>query len=157
MQWLSAEERAAWLATAALTMRLPHALDAQLQAGQGLSFFEYMIMAVLSERPDRTLRMGGIAAATSASPSRLSHAVRRLEDQGYLRRDRLPGAGRRTSATLTDLGYGRVVAAAPGHVRRVRELLIDAVGPAELAVLRSIGETVLKRIDPDDTCLDGLG
>ena len=150
--WLTAEERAAWLAAAALMVKLPSALDAQLHADEGLSFFEYMIMAVLSERADHTLQMSEIAEATSASLSRLSHTVTRLEGQGFLRRERIPGAGRRTNAILTDAGHAKVVAAAPGHVQRVRRLVIDAIAPEDLAALRRIGDKVLERIDPGRSC-----
>lgn len=154
-RWLDADERAAWLAANALIVRLPAALDAHLQRTAGLSLFEYMVMAVLSEQPDRTLQMSDIAAAASASLSRLSHVAGRLERQGFLRRDRLPGAGRRTSATLTDEGYAKVVATAPGHVAAVRELLIDAVTPEDLAALRRIGTTVAHLVDPHDLRLGG--
>ncbi|MCF6379872.1 MarR family winged helix-turn-helix transcriptional regulator [Nocardioides KLBMP 9356] len=151
-QWLTEDERAAWLAASAVLIRLPAALDAQLQADHGLTFFEYMVLAVLSEREDRTLQMSDIAAATSSSLSRLSHVVKRLEAQGLVRRERVPGAGRRTNAVLTDAGFAKVVAAAPGHVARVRDLLVDAVPAEDLAALRRIGETVLGRIDPEDRC-----
>jgi len=158
VQWLSPDERAAWLAVAAVMIKLPAALDNQLQADEGLSFFEYMVMAMLSEQEDRRLQMSELAAAASASLSRLSHAVKRLEGQGYLRRERLPGAGRRTCAELTDTGYAKVVQAAPGHVRRVRELLIDAVAPEQLSVLRAVGEIVVERADPQRTCpTEGAG
>ncbi|MEV6810926.1 MarR family transcriptional regulator [Micromonospora sp. NPDC051296] len=152
VRWLSSEERAAWLAVAALIVKLPSALDAQLQEDEGLSFFEYMVLAVLSEQADRTLQMTDIASAASASLSRLSHTVKRLEAQGLVRRDRLPGPGRRTTATLTDLGYRKVARSAPSHVQRVRELLIDAISPEQLRTLRDIGDRVLERIDPDRYC-----
>lgn len=150
--WLDADEEEAWLGAAALMVRLPSALDAQLQAESGLSFFEYMALAVLSEQESRSLQMSDIARATSGSLSRLSHTIGRLEKQGLVTRSRLPGAGRRTEARLTDAGYAKVVAAAPGHVRRVRELLIDAVPAEHLRVLGEVGRTVIQRIDPDDDC-----
>jgi DNA-binding MarR family transcriptional regulator len=112
-------------------------------------------MAVLSERDDRTLQMTEIAAATSASLSRLSHAVTRMESQGFMLRERLPGKGRRTNAILTDAGYAKVAAAAPGHVRRVRQLFIDPVSASRLRTMREVGEIVLDRIDPTrPDCLD---
>jgi len=151
-RWLDADELAAWIATAGLVTRLPGALDAQLQAQQGLTFFEYMVLAVLSEQADRTLQMSDIAVAASSSLSRLSHVAKRLEAQGFLRRERVPGAGRRTNAVLTDAGLDKVVAAAPGHAARVRHLLVDAVSADDLAALRRIGEIVLARIDPDRAC-----
>jgi DNA-binding MarR family transcriptional regulator len=153
-QWLSPAQREAWLGAAGLVVRLPAALDAQLQADAGLSFFEYMILAVLSEQDDRALQMSEIARFSSSSLSRLSHTVGRLEKQGLVTRTRLPGPGRRTLATLTDAGMDKVVAAAPGHVRRVRELLVDAVPPEHLEILGQVGRTVLGQIDPTDDCLD---
>lgn len=150
--WLGAEERAAWLATVGMLVRLPAVLDAQLQADAGLSFFEYMVLAGLSESPGRTLQMSDIARFSSSSLSRLSHTARRLESQGLIERTQQPGAGRRTNATLTDAGYAKIAAAAPAHVRAVRRLLVDAVTPEQLAALREISEAVLHRIDPDAPC-----
>jgi DNA-binding MarR family transcriptional regulator len=103
---------------------------------------------VLSERADRTMRMNEIAAGVSASLSRLSHVVTRLEKQGLLYRSRVPGSGRRTTATLTDAGYAKVVAAAPDHVAAVREYYVDALEPADLATLQRVGLAVARRIDP---------
>lgn len=150
--WLTPEEQSAWLGAAALMMRLPAALDAQLQEESGLNFFEYMVLAVLSEQEDRALQMSDIARASSASLSRLSHTVGRLEKQGFVIRSRIPGAGRKTLATLTDAGYEKVVASAPGHVRHVRRLLIDAVSSESLRALGEVGRTVAQQIDPDDQC-----
>lgn len=147
-RWLSPEERTAWMATAGLMMKLPAALDARLQADAGLSFFEYMALAMLSEQPDHSLQMSDLARVTSVSLSRLSHATKRMEALGYLTRSRLPGAGRRTAATLTPAGLAKVEATAPGHVAHVRELVIDAATPAQLAALREVGFAVLERIDP---------
>lgn len=150
VRWLSPDERDAWLAAASLTVLLPGALDAQLQADAGLSFFEYMILAVLSEQDDRTLRMSDIAAFASGSLSRLSHAATRLEKQGFLTRSKIPGPGRSTNATLTEAGYAKVVATAPGHVAEVRRLLIDAVDPADLAALTRIGRALGARLAAPD-------
>ncbi len=150
--WLSADERAAWLAVSALTVRLPAALDAQLQRDADLGLFEYMVLAVLSEQPDRTLQMTDIARFASASLSRLSHSAKRLERAGYLTRRQLPGGGRRTNATLTDAGYAKVVATAPGHVREVRRLLVDVLAPDEIVALRNIGRKIIDAIDPENDC-----
>lgn len=145
--WLTSDERAGWLAVAALMTKLPGALDAQLQADAGVSFFEYMVLAVLSEQPDRTLQMSEIAHFVSGSLSRLSHTAKRLEGQGLLSRAQVPGQGRRTNATLTERGYQAVVEAAPGHVRHVRRLLIDALSGEDLAVLARVGDEVLGQIE----------
>lgn len=149
--WLSGDEREAWLAVAALAVKLPAALDAQLQADHGLSFFEYMVLAMLSEQDERALQMSELAEVTSASLSRLSHAARRLEGQGFIRRERVPGSGRRTVALLTDAGQAKVEAAAPEHVRTARSLVIDVVSVEDLAALGRVGRAVLGQIDGSAT------
>ncbi|MFE1397257.1 MarR family winged helix-turn-helix transcriptional regulator [Nocardiopsis dassonvillei] len=141
-RWLEPDELAAWLANSALMISLPAALDARMQREARMTFFEYMVLSVLSEQPEHTLRMSELAARTSASLSRLSHVAGRLEKRGLLTRVRVPGAGRRTDAVLTGAGYEAVVAAAPGHVAAVREYLIDGLGPQELTALRRIGTAV---------------
>ena len=141
-RWLDQDELAAWLANSAIMISLPAALDAQMQREAQLTFFEYMVLSVLSEEPDRTMQMSALAARTAASLSRLSHVVGRLEKRGLLVRSRIPGAGRRTNTTLTEAGYDVVVAAAPGHVAAVREYLIDALEPRDLKALQRIGTAV---------------
>lgn len=147
VRWLTAEERQAWLSFAAMMVKFPAALDAQLHADAGLSFFEYMVLAVLSEQPDRSMQMTDIAEFASASLSRLSHTAKRLEQQGLITRQQVAGHGRRTRAILTDAGYDKVVMTAPGHVEEVRRLLIDDLTASELATLAKVGEKVLRKID----------
>ena len=141
-RWLNGDERAAWLANSAIMISLPAALDARMQREAQLTFFEYMVLSVLSEQPEHTLQMSELAARTAASLSRLSHVVGRLEKRELLTRARIPGPGRRTNAILTEAGYEVVVAAAPGHVAAVREYLIDELEPHELTALRRIGTAV---------------
>jgi DNA-binding MarR family transcriptional regulator len=143
MNWLSPEEQSAWRPFVALLFRLPAALDAQLQRDAGISNFEYMVLSGLSEAPDRTLRMSDLAALASGSLSRLSHVVSRLEARGWVRRESCPGDGRFINAVLTDDGWAKVVATAPGHVAAVRRLLVDALTPEEFQALGAISEQVL--------------
>ncbi|MFJ3404465.1 MarR family winged helix-turn-helix transcriptional regulator [Promicromonospora sp. NPDC090134] len=141
-RWLTDDELAAWLANSAIMISLPAALDARMQRESQLTFFEYMVLSVLSEESDRTMQMSRLAERTSASLSRLSHVVGRLENRGLLTRSRIPGPGRRTNTTLTDAGYDVVVTAAPGHVAAVREYLIDELEPRDLKALQRIGTAV---------------
>ena len=149
VRWLTAQERDAWLSFAGMMVKFPSALDGQLQAGAGLSFIEYMVLAVLAERPDRSLQMTEIAEFASASLSRLSHTAKRLEQQGLITREQVPGHGRRTRAILTDAGYDKVVETAPGHVAEVRRLLIDDLTAGELATIARVGEKVLRKLQED--------
>jgi DNA-binding MarR family transcriptional regulator len=147
-RWLDGEERAAWLGLVRLMTKLPPALDAQLQRDAGVSFFEYSVLAMLSEQPDRTLRMSHLATLTTASLSRLSHVAKRLEAHGLMRRALDPGDGRCTNAILTDAGLELVTRTAPAHVTEVRELVIDAVTPAQLRQLRLAVDRILAQVDP---------
>ncbi|MEM9562343.1 MAG: MarR family winged helix-turn-helix transcriptional regulator [Actinomycetota bacterium] len=149
IRWLDADERQAWLALAALVIRLPQALDRQLRQDAGISHFEYMVLVVLSETPDRTQRMSTLAAVSGGSLPRLSQVVRRFEDQGWVRRTPDPDDGRYTLATLTDEGFAAIADAAPGHVETVRHLVFDAIGPDRVAGLRDVAQCILTAIDPD--------
>jgi DNA-binding MarR family transcriptional regulator len=146
VRWLTVDERKAWLSFAAMMTKFPTALDGQLEADAGLSFFEYMVLAVLSEQPDRSMQMTEIAEFASASLSRLSHTAKRLELHGLITRQQVPGHGRRTRAILTDAGYDKVVSTAPGHVNEVRRLLIDDLTAGELATIARVGEKVLRKL-----------
>jgi DNA-binding MarR family transcriptional regulator len=148
-RWLTSEEMEAWLALAALVIKLPAALDAQLQRDAGITHFQYLVMANLSEAPGRTRRMSDLAELTNGSLSRLSHVMSRLEDHGWVRREPCPENGRFTNAILTASGWDKVVATAPGHVETVRQLVIDALTGAQRKQLRDIGRRVLDRVEDE--------
>jgi DNA-binding MarR family transcriptional regulator len=143
MDWLSDEEQRAWRPFVALLIKLPATLDAQLQKDAGISQFDYLVLSGLSEAADRTLRMSELAALASSSLSRLSHVVSRLEARGWVRREQRGGDGRFINAVLTEEGWQKVVATAPGHVAAVRELLIDTLTSEEFAQLGALSEKIL--------------
>jgi DNA-binding MarR family transcriptional regulator len=145
-RWLTDEEQQAWRPFAALLFRLPAALDAQLQRDAQLTHFEYMVLASLSEAPDRALRMSDLAAMASGSLSRLSHVVSRLERRGWVRRESCPGDGRFINAVLTDEGWRKVADAAPGHVEAVRKLIVGAFTPEEFRALGAASRQILDRL-----------
>jgi DNA-binding MarR family transcriptional regulator len=148
-RWLTDEERIAWVRLAAVLELLPGVLDTQLRRDADLSHFEYFVLAMLSEAPARTLRMTALATRTNATLPRLSHVVRRLEDRGLVRRFPCPEDGRATNAQLTEAGWDKIVAAAPGHVATVRQKVIDALDAEQVRQLAGITEAILDRIDPD--------
>ena len=146
--WLNDEELAAWLRLIGVVELLPGALDTQLRRDSGVTHFEYMVLAMLSEADERTLQMSWLARRTNATLPRLSHVVRRLEERGLVERSPCPGDGRATNARLTEAGWELVVAAAPGHVDNVRAHVIDALTPEQVTQLREIGDALLTRLDP---------
>ena len=153
--WLDAEETQTWLALAGALIRLPAALDAQLRRDAGISHFEYQVLALLSEAPDRTLRMSELAMRAEGSQPRLSQVVARMEQRGWVRRAPDPADGRYTLAILTDQGLAKVTEAAPGHVEEVRRLVFDPLTKAQSRQLREIGRRIMRATDADDRGIDG--
>lgn len=149
-RWLSTEELRSWLPLGGLLLKLPAALDAQMQRDSGLSHFEYLVLASLSEAPERTRRMSELAALANGSLSRLSHVVKRLEARGWIERRACPSDGRYTNAVLTDAGWEKVLASAPGHVEAVRGLILDALTTTELDQLGAMARRILHRLEPGD-------
>lgn len=148
-RWLTADELKAWTKFVAVVELLPGVLDSQLQRDAGLSHFEYFVLAMLSEAPHRTLRMTGLASSTNATLPRLSHVVSRLEKRGFIERTACAEDRRATNATLTDIGWEKVVATAPGHVRTVRENVIDPLTAEDVADLDRVMGRVLAKLDPE--------
>lgn len=147
--WLGAEELRVWVRLKAVMELLPGVLDSQLRRTSDLTYFEYYVLAMLSEADGRMLRMSALAARTNATLPRLSHVVRKMAERGLVRR--VPDSQDRRSVQvhLTDTGYDALVAAAPGHVQTVRRFVFDALEPAQVAELGDITDAMLDRLDPD--------
>ena len=147
-RWLTREQLAAWVRLAAVLELLPTALDSQLRRDAEMTHFDYYVLAMLSESPDRTMRMTHLAERTTATLARLSHVVQRLEARGLLERVPCPGDRRVTNARLTEAGWQKVRDAAPGHVTFVRDNVIDALTPEQITQLGDITQAILHRLDP---------
>ena len=137
-RWLTAEEQQTWLELLGVVTWLPDAVDAQLQRDAGISHFEYQVMAMLSMSPQHTRRMSEVAALANGSLTRLSRTVDRLEKRGWVARRPDPDDGRATLAVLTDAGWDKVVATAPGHAAEVRRVLLDPLTTAQVRQLHDI-------------------
>ncbi|WP_368497051.1 MarR family winged helix-turn-helix transcriptional regulator [Herbiconiux sp. A18JL235] len=151
VRWLTHEQLRAWIRLEAVAELLPPVLDSQLQRDAQLTHFEYLVLAKLSEAPDRVLRMTALAATTNATLPRLSHVVSRLEARDFVERVPCPSDRRATNAHLTEAGWQKVVDTAPGHVATVRETVIDALTDEQLRQLDDIMAALLRRLDPDNT------
>lgn len=145
-RWLSDDEQRAWRAYLESTKLLFDALDRQLQRESDMPHAYFEILVRLSEAPERTLRMSELAHSTLSSRSRLSHAVARLEERGWVQREDCPTDRRGQNARLTDTGFAVLAATAPGHVDTVRRLVIDALSPEQLAQLTAIGQTIVRQV-----------
>ncbi|MFE2041848.1 MarR family winged helix-turn-helix transcriptional regulator, partial [Streptomyces sp. NPDC059477] len=121
--WLTAEEQRVWQAYLHATTLLEDHLDRQLQRDAGMPHIYYGLLVQLSEAPGRQLRMTQLARHAKITRSRLSHAVARLEQHGWVRREDCPSDKRGQLAVLTDAGYEVLRRTAPGHVTAVRQAL----------------------------------
>jgi DNA-binding MarR family transcriptional regulator len=146
--WLNPAQMHAWLRFVAVVELVPGLLDSQLQRDSALSHFEYYVLAMLSEAQDRTLRMTQLSSMTNSSLPRLSHVVKRLEERGLIERSPCPTDRRATNAALTEDGWAVVQDAAPGHVRTVRENVIDPLTDEQITQLDAISNQLLLKLDP---------
>lgn len=154
-RWLDQEQQRAWRAYLVATRLLQETLDAQLQRDSGMPHTYYEILVRLSEAPGRCLRMSRLASAAASSPSRLSHAVTRLEERGWVRRRADEEDRRGQVAELTEEGYAALEAAAPGHVAAVRGAVFDALTPEQARALGEACRLIVDRLSgPGDRPAD---
>jgi DNA-binding MarR family transcriptional regulator len=142
--WLTAREERVWRLFAAVLVSLPDVVEGQLQRDAGLTQFGYGVLSALSEAPGRAMRMTDLASMAFGSQSRLSHHVASLERRGWVRRERAAEDGRGSVAVLTDAGYAKVAAVAPGHAAAVRSAVFDALSPGQLDELEGICTALLQ-------------
>lgn len=154
-RWLSAAEQETWRSFVGSCHAFFAAIDAQLQRDAGMPLAYYEILVQLSEAPDRALRMSQLAEATAASKSRVSHAVARLEERGWVRRVDCPTDRRGQIAQLTEEGYAVLAAAAPGHVDQVRRTLFDPLTPEQGAQLHAISTAIRDAVGSVPVCDEG--
>ena len=145
-QWLSEPEMLAWRRLVGSTTALLAVLDNELQAEHGLSLGDYEVLAHLSEAPGRAIRMSELADRLHLSPSGITRRVDGLVRNGLVERQRCPNDRRGANAVLTALGAKTLKAAAPTHLRGVREYFVDRLGPEDLDRLA----TLLTAIAVDD-------
>lgn len=142
-RWLDENEQRTWRAFLSASQLLIDQLDRELQRDADMPHAYFTILVVLSESPGRRLRMGELAELTWSSASRLSHAVTRLEQRGWVRRAECASDKRGHIAEITDAGMRVLESAAADHVTGVRAHLFDLLSQEQLAQLREISEVVL--------------
>ena len=142
--WLSDEQQRVWRAFLRMSGQLNDCVERDMQQTGEMPHAYYLILAMLSESPDRSLRMNQLAGAVRSSQSRISHAVSRLEEAGWVRRIPAPGDRRGQVAELTEPGYDRLRELAPQHAEVVRSIMFDPLTPQQLANFEDICATILK-------------
>jgi DNA-binding MarR family transcriptional regulator len=148
-RWLDAREDRAWRAFMHAHHRLSVRLNQLLLQDSGLSQSDYEILAVLSEHATGRMPARELCGLLQWEKSRLSHQVRRLEEQGLIVREPNPDDGRSAVICLLPAGRRTIEDAAPRHVADVRRNFIDLLTPEELDTLGAIHERVLRHLDDD--------
>jgi DNA-binding MarR family transcriptional regulator len=151
--WLDADQQEVWQALLTVVIALPAALDRQLERDAGISNFEYGVLARLSAEDEATMRLSDLARACDGTLPRLSKVMNRFEDREWVVRRPDPTDGRYTLATLTDGGWKKLIASAPGHVATVKQLVFDPLSPAQCrnlgTALTIIAATVRRQFDTE--------
>jgi DNA-binding MarR family transcriptional regulator len=150
-RWLSAREQQVWTQLSTMILRLQPVLSARLQREFGISHFEYLAMARLSEAPGSMLRMSVLATLCGSSLPRLSQAVGRLEKRGWMSRQPDAEDGRYTVAKLTAAGKRELQDVAPSHVEDVREFVFDRLTPTQVRQLGAISQRIVDGLPPDES------
>jgi DNA-binding MarR family transcriptional regulator len=145
--WLNDDQQKAWRHVVGLFMTLPGAIDSDLQRNAGLSMYEYLVLASLSETADRMLQMSDLAHRANSSLSRLSHLISRLEKRGWVIKRPCENDRRASTVVLTAAGEKKIREAAPGHARLVQELVVEPLSPEQLQQLGEAASTVVQAID----------
>lgn len=153
-RWLTDEEQRVWRSYIDATTLLEDYLDRQLQRDAGMPHVYYGLLVKLAESPHRRLRMTELAMYAKITRSRLSHAVARLEKNGWVRREDCPDDKRGQFAVLTDEGYEVLRRTAPGHVEAVRQAMFDRLTPEQQRALGEIMRIVAEGLQPSEAGAD---
>lgn len=148
--WLTDDEQLAWRTYSAATRLLFDRLERDLTSQSDMPVTYYELLVILSESPDRTRRMSDLARFTRSKPSRISHAVNKLEQAGWVRREHFAADRRGWLAVLTDEGMAALEAAAPCHVESVRAHLIDLLTPEQFHQLKEIHQVLLDHLADEE-------
>lgn len=148
-RWLDEAQQRTWRAFLAADRLVFERIERRLQSEAGMPQGYYEILVRLSEAPEGTLRMSLLATSSLSSRSRVSHAVARMEEAGWIRRRSCPTDRRGQLAELTDEGMRVLRATAPGHVTTVQEVLFDALTPDQQLALREVAEALVAHLSQD--------
>jgi DNA-binding MarR family transcriptional regulator len=148
--WLDENEARFWRGFIIAATLLEGRLNRDLVDRHGLSHADYAILVVLSEQPERSMRMSALAEFVAASKSRLSHQITRMEKAGWVRREECADDARGVLAVLLPAGYALLEAAAPTHVAGVRRYMVDLLTPEERGEATVFLERVVRTLREAD-------
>jgi DNA-binding MarR family transcriptional regulator len=143
---LDRDEGVLWRSLVEMMLRLPRVLDEQFDREAKVSMAEYAALVALSEAPDRELRMGELAEATALSRSRITRVVDDLVRRSLVTRRKCAQDARSAIAAVTSEGMSVLAAAYPGHLARVRALVLDHITKSEMRTMTQALARVLEAL-----------
>ena len=140
---LDGDEEAMWRSFVELLVRLPRVLDENFIRETHVSMAEYSVLVALSEAPDQELRMGDLAEAAALSRSRMSRIVDDMARRSLVSRRPSAHDARSSLAAITPEGQALLAGAYPGHLARVRALVLDHVTRNEMRTITATFQRIL--------------
>jgi DNA-binding MarR family transcriptional regulator len=150
---LDRDEEILWRSLVELLLRLPRILDEYFDREAKVSMSDYAVLVALSEAPAGELRMGELAEVTALSRSRTTRVVDDLVRRSLVTRRKCEQDGRGALAALTPDGLTVLTAAYPGHLARVRSLVLDHITRSEMRTMTQALARVLNALR-EDTAAD---
>ncbi len=144
-RWLAEHELQAWRNLNLMYSQLSAHLAREL-AGSGLSYPDYVVLAMLSDQPEQRVRPSEMGCLLGWEKSRVSHHLSRMERRGLVSRERCPTDQRGWFIAMTEAGRAAIAAAAPEHVEAVRRHAIDLLTENEIATLDQICQKILDQL-----------
>ncbi|MFF9780025.1 MarR family winged helix-turn-helix transcriptional regulator [Streptomyces sp. NPDC013978] len=141
---LTPEEQHIWRMYLDVSRLIVEHVDRRLQQDARIRPVHYALLARLAEAPHRQLRMAELAERAGVSPSRLSHAMVRLEYCGWVRRETCTSDRRGQLAVLTEEGHTVVTRTEPLHSEAVRQALFGWLSSEQRQALGEITESLAR-------------
>ncbi|MFD4641600.1 MarR family winged helix-turn-helix transcriptional regulator [Lentzea sp. NPDC058436] len=130
MDALNHDELQLWRSLGRLVHALPRTLEDDMSR-TGVTMTEFAVLLLLSEAPDRRLRMSALASAAGLTASRITRVVDGLAKHGLVRKERHGEDARGNDAIVTEEGVRTMRAAQPTYLASARNRVLDRI-PAEL-------------------------
>ncbi len=139
---LTSTDEATWRSYLVAARLLFEELDRRLDSSAGVSLPDYTLLARLREAGEDGLRMSDLAESAVFSRSRISHAISRLETQGWVERRSCPTDRRGSYAALTEAGVAKLVVADPVHSEVIKEHMLDNIDTDDAEGFRRVTDHI---------------
>ena len=145
-KWLNQAEMRAWLAYVTTSVDLQRAIERDLEPF-GLDGGDYQLLAMLSDAPDRRMKMCDLADTLRLSRSGLTRRMEGVLRKKIVARVQSEGDKRVAYALMTDKGMDLLRKVAPHHVDSVRHHMIDRLSDTEIRSLATAFEKIAKGLN----------